>query len=229
QARRVPEYALKTARTEGRFEAEGLRVKKNGETFWANVVIDPIRTPDGKLTGYAKITRDITEKRAAQQQLDSAREQLYQSQKMDAVGQLTGGVAHDFNNLLTIIIGNLDTAKRTLENWKEGAQTRLTRAVEHALIGARRAATLTGHLLAFSRRHPLEPKLLDVNKLLGHISGFLRPSLGEQVQLEVVGSGGLWQIEADPVQLETALLNLAVNARDAMPGGGKLTIEATNV
>ena len=123
----------------------------------------------------------MTEKREAQQRLDSAREQLYQSQKMEAVGQLTGGVAHDFNNLLTII-GNLDTAKRTLETWKEGAQARLIRAIDHSMIGARRAATLTSHLLAFSRRQPLEPKLLDVNKLLAHLSGFLKPSLGEKVQ-----------------------------------------------
>ena len=225
----LPARALQTAMTAGKYEAEGWRLRKDGSRFWASVVIDRINDAEGKLVGFAKITRDITERRDAQHRLEIAREQLYQSQKMDAVGQLTGGVAHDFNNLLTIIIGNLDTAKRTLENWKEGAQGRLQRAIDHALTGANRAATLTGHLLAFSRRQPLEPKLLDVNKLLNQLSVFLKPTLGEEVQLETVGAGGVWQVEADAAQLETAILNLAINGRDAMPNGGKLTVEASNV
>ncbi len=225
----VPARALLTAINEGRYEAEGWRVRKDGTRFWGNVVIDRIEDSNGALLGLAKITRDITERREAQQRLEAAREQLYQSQKMDAVGQLTGGVAHDFNNLLTIIIGNLDNAKRTIDNWQDGAKERLRRAIDMALVGANRAAILTGHLLAFSRRQPLEPKLLDVNRLLSHLSSFLRPSLGEAVQLEVVGAGGVWPVEADAVQLETAILNLAVNARDAMPQGGRLTIEASNV
>jgi PAS domain S-box-containing protein len=225
----VPARALLTAINEGRYEAEGWRVRKDGTRFWGNVVIDRIEDSTGKLLGLAKITRDITERREAQQRLEAAREQLYQSQKMDAVGQLTGGVAHDFNNLLTIIIGNLDNAKRTIDNWQDGAKERLRRAIDMALVGANRAATLTGHLLAFSRRQPLEPKLLDVNRLLSQLSAFLRPSLGEAVQLEVVGAGGVWPVEADAVQLETAILNLTVNARDAMPQGGRLTIEASNV
>ncbi len=229
RATNLPARALETAARQGRYEAEGWRLRKDGSRFWASVVIDRIQDANGKLVGFAKITRDITEKREAQQRLETAREQLYQSQKMDAVGQLTGGVAHDFNNLLTIIIGNLDNAKRTLETWKDGAQARLSRAVDQALVGAQRAAALTGHLLAFSRRQPLVPALLDVNKLLNHLSIFLKPSLGEAVQLEVVGAGGVWQVEADAAQLETAILNLAVNARDAMPKGGKLTIEASNV
>jgi len=193
----LPARALRTAETAGKYEAEGWRVRKGGERFWANVVIDPVRDAAGELVGFAKITRDVTEKRETQRQLDMAREQLYQSQKMEAVGQLTGGVAHDFNNLLTIIIGNLDTAKRTLEAWREGAQARLARAIDHALVGAHRATTLTGHLLAFSRRSPLEMKPLDVNRLLNHVFEFLSPVLGERVQLEVVGSGGVWQIEVD--------------------------------
>jgi PAS domain S-box-containing protein len=224
----LPSLALAAAVEKGRYEAEGRRVRKDGTEFWANVIIDPIYDEDKKLIGFAKITRDITEKREAQKQLEIAREQLYQSQKMDAVGQLTGGVAHDFNNLLMIILGNLDRAKRTLENWKEGAEERLARAIDQATTGAQRAAKLTGHLLAFSRRQPLEPKIIDVNKMLSHLSGFLKTSLGEKVQLEVVGAAGLWQIEADPTHLETAILNLAVNARDAMPDGGKLTVEASN-
>ncbi len=225
----VPARALLTAINDGRYEAEGWRIRKDGTRFWASVVIDRVDDSNGHLIGLAKITRDITERREAQQRLEAAREQLYQSQKMDAVGQLTGGVAHDFNNLLTIIIGNLDNAKRTVENWQDGAKDRLRRAIEMALIGANRAATLTGHLLTFSRRQPLAPRLLDVNRLLNHLSTFLRPSLGEAVQLEVVGAGGVWAVEADAVQLETAILNLAVNARDAMPQGGRLTIEASNV
>src|SRR5215831_4903700 len=225
----LPARALRTAEMEGKYEAEGWRVRKGGERFWANVVIDSVRDAAGRLVGFAKITRDVTEKRETQRQLDMAREQLYQSQKMEAVGQLTGGVAHDFNNLLTIIIGNLDTAKRTLEAWREGAQARLARAIDHALVGAHRATTLTAHLLAFSRRSPLEMKPLDVNRLLNHLFEFLSPVLGERVQLEAVGSGGVWQIEVDRAQLETAIVNLAINARDAMPNGGKLTIEASNV
>jgi PAS domain S-box-containing protein len=225
----MPARALEIAATTGKYEAEGRRQRKDGSQFWASVVIDRILDANGKLVGFAKITRDITERREVQQRLERTREQLYQLQKMDAVGQLTGGVAHDFNNLLTIILGNLDTAKRTLETWQEGARARLQRAIDQALIGAQRAATLTGRLLAFSRRQPLEPKIIDINKLLNQLSVFLKPSLGEAVQLEVVGAGGVWQVEADTAQLEAAILNLAVNARDAMPKGGQLTIEASNV
>ncbi len=203
-------------------------MRKDGTRFWASIVIDRISDSKGDVVGFAKITRDITERREGQQRLEAAREQLYQSQKMDAVGQLTGGVAHDFNNLLTIIIGNLDGAKRALESGQAAAQERLVRAIDQALTGAQRAARLTAHLLAFSRRQPLEAKVFDVNKLLRQLSTFLKPSLGEQVQLEVVGAGGVWLVEADETQLETAILNLALNARDAMPEGGKLTIEASN-
>ena len=160
---------------------------------------------------------------------NSAREQLAQTQKIEAVGQLTGGVAHDFNNLLTIIIGNLDNAKRILADWNQGAHGRLTRAIENAGQGAQRAATLTSQLLAFSRRQPLQPKVLDVDRLLLRLEDFLKPTLGETIRLETVGAAGLWAIEADQNQLETSLLNLAVNARDAMLEGGKLTIEASNV
>jgi signal transduction histidine kinase len=167
--------------------------------------------------------------REATRRREAAEEALRQSQKMEAVGQLTGGVAHDFNNLLTIIIGNLELAQRQLENWTEASQDRLRRTLGNAMRGAQRGATLTQRLLAFSRRQPLSPKPLDLNKLIGGLSDFLRRSLGETIDLETVGAGGLWRVEADPVQLEAALLNLAVNARDAMPGGGKLTVETANV
>jgi PAS domain S-box-containing protein len=228
RANEVPARALRTATSEGKYEAEGWRVRKDGKRFWASVIIDAIRDESGKLTGFAKVTRDLTEKRETQQQLEIAREHLFQSQKMEAVGQLTGGVAHDFNNLLTIILGNLDAARRVLDNWTEGAQSRLVRAVDHATHGAQRAATLTRQLLAFSRRQPLEPTFVDVNRLLVHLLDFLRRSLGETIDVETVGAGGIWWIEADQAQLEAAILNLALNARDAMDGGGKLTIEASN-
>ena len=166
---------------------------------------------------YAEINR-----RAA------AEEALRQSQKLDAIGHLTGGVAHDFNNLLTIIIGNLEAAQRQLESWTDGAQIKLSRRLENAMHGAQRAATLTKRLLAFSRQQPLSPALLDVNRVLNGLSDFLRRALGEDVSLEIVGGGGVWPVEADAAELDAAILNLAVNARDAMPEGGKLTIEASN-
>ena len=151
-----------------------------------------------------------------------AEQALRQSQKMEAVGQLTGGVAHDFNNLLTIIIGNLGIAKRGV------VEARAERALNNALVGAERAAQLTQRLLAFSRRQPLNPRVLDVNKLILSISDLLVRTLGENVQLETIGSAGLWKVEADASELEATLLNLALNARDAMPEGGKLTIETSN-
>jgi CheY-like chemotaxis protein len=151
-------------------------------------------------------------------------EQLHQSQKMEAIGQLTGGVAHDFNNLLTVILGNLETIWRQLPR-EDG---RLQRAVDQANRGAQRAATLTQQLLAFSRRQPLNPKPTDVNRLVTGISELIRRTLSENISIETVLGGGLWWVEIDPHQLESALLNLAVNSRDAMPDGGKLTIETAN-
>jgi two-component system NtrC family sensor kinase len=157
-----------------------------------------------------------------------AEESLRQSQKLEAIGHLTGGVAHDFNNLLTIIIGNLEAVQRQLGSLTDGAQIKLRQRIDNAMHGAERAATLTKRLLAFSRQQPLNPTTLDVNRLLNGLSDFLRRALGEDISLEIVGSGGIWPVEADAAELESALLNLAVNARDAMRGGGKLTIEASN-
>ena len=151
-----------------------------------------------------------------------AEQALRQSQKMEAVGQLTGGVAHDFNNLLTIIIGNLGIAKRGV------VEARAERALNNALVGAERAAQLTQRLLAFSRRQPLNPRVLDVNKLILSISDLLARTLGEDIELETSGGAGLWSVEVDASELESTLLNLALNARDAMPEGGKLTIETSN-
>jgi PAS domain S-box-containing protein len=213
----TPKRALHLAATRGKFEGEGWRVRKNGNRFWASVLIDPIRDATGTLIGYAKVTRDMTEYRAMQ-------EQLHQSQKMEAIGQLTGGVAHDFNNLLTVILGNLDAIWRHLP----AEDSRLRRAVDQATRGAQRAATLTQQLLAFARRQPLNPKPCDINRLVADMSDLLRRTLGENVAVETVLAGGLWRVDVDEHQLESAMLNLAVNSRDAMPEGGKLTIETAN-
>ncbi|MGR9168830.1 response regulator [Rhizobium sp. KDH_Rht_773_N] len=155
----------------------------------------------------------------------SAQAQVRQLQKMETIGQLTGGVAHDFNNMLAIIIGSLDLAQRRL-NGKE--DPRLLNSIQSARDGAQRAAVLTARLLAFSRQQPLAPEIVDANKLVGGMSELLRRTLGEQISIEVVLAGGLWPTFADLSQLENAILNLSVNARDAMPDGGHLTIETAN-
>ncbi len=224
----VPQQALETASREGRFEAEGWRIRKDGSKFYAFVVIDPIRDNRGEVIGFAKVTRDITERMEAQQILKQTQEQLVVAQKMEAVGQLSGGIAHDFNNLLMIVQGNLDTAQRYTKSSSE-SHPNLERALKNAMRGAQRAAALTSRLLAFSRRQALDPKPLEVNKFLNGAADFLQRSIGETIEVEVIGGAGIWQIEADPNQLEAALVNLVINARDAMPGGGKVIIEATNI
>jgi len=223
----VPLRALATAAESGKFEAEGWRLRKDGTQFWASVLIDAIRDPSGVLVGYAKITRDITEKKLAEQQLEEARKRMVEMQRMEGIGQLTGGVAHDFNNLLTVILGNLQIAERAAAGSPESL-VRIRGAIDNAIKGARRAATLTQRLLAFSRRQPLTPKVLNLNRLIAGEVDFMQRTLGEQIDIEAVGGAGLWQVEADANQLEGALLNLAINARDAMPDGGKLTIETSN-
>ena len=153
---------------------------------------------------------------------------MRQVQKMESVGQLTGGVAHDFNNLLTVIIGNLDALQRHLREPAADIE-RLKRSADNAMRGARRGESLTQRLLAFSRQQPLEPRPVDIGRLVAGMSDLLRRTFGEQIAIETALSGGLWQAEVDPNQLEVAILNLAVNARDAMPDGGKLTLETANV
>jgi PAS domain S-box-containing protein len=217
--RGLPNKALATAARIGKYESEGWRLRKDGSKFWANAVVNPIQDANGRLLGFAKVTRDLTERRAAEAR-------MRQAQKMEAIGQLTGGIAHDFNNLLTVVSGNIDALQRRLPNNADDSLRRLTEA---ALRGTMRAALLTHRLLAFSRRQPLEPKSVSVNVLITAIGEMIHRTLGESIRVETVLAAGVWPTFVDPNQLESALLNLAVNARDAMPDGGKLTIETANV
>ncbi|MET4297146.1 PAS domain S-box-containing protein [Bradyrhizobium sp. LB8.2] len=221
----VPQSALSEAREHGRFETEGWRMRKDGSRFWASVVIDRINDDAGNIVGFAKVTRDVTDRKRAQDELKQVQQQLAASQKLEAVGQLSGGIAHDFNNLLMIVIGNLETADRHAPK----AAPNLTRALANAKRGAQRAAALTSRLLAFSRRQALDPKPIDLNNYINGLQEFLQRTLGERIEVQTVGSAGLWHIEADPNHLESAIVNLAINARDAMPNGGKLTLEAANI
>jgi PAS domain S-box-containing protein len=219
-----PARSLAIAEREGRFEAEAWRQRKDGTRFWANVVIDAIHEPSGRLIGFAKITRDITERRDAQLALERTREALMHSQKIEAIGKLTGGVAHDFNNLLTVVLGSLDLLRRYVPN----DDPRVTRLLDNALQGAQRGATLTQRMLAFARRQELDLRPVDLVELTHGMRDLLQRSLGPQITIETRFPLALNSVMADPHQLETSLLNLAVNARDAMPVGGILTIAARN-
>ncbi len=176
--------------------------------------------------GQLRLAHSMLEVEARQRR--DAEAMLGHAQKMEAIGQLTGGVAHDFNNLLTVIAGNLEMAQRALAKWNESSRERIGRAVEHAYNGAQRAATLTNRLLAFARKQPFDPKVVNADQLINGMQDFFRRTIGETIELKIVGVQGLWNTETDPGQLEAALLNLVVNARDAMPNGGKLTIETSN-
>jgi PAS domain S-box-containing protein len=220
----IPQKALETARRKGRYEAEGWRCRKDGSRFWAGVVVDAIYD-DGKLIGFAKITRDLTERRESQRQLEQSREQLFQAQKMEAVGQLTGGLAHDFNNLLTGITGSLELLKTRIAQGRTGDLDTFVAAAQGA---ASRAAALTHRLLAFARRQTLDPKQIGPNKLIAGMEEMVQRTVGPEIKVETVLAIGLWPILCDPNQLENAILNLCINARDAMLEGGRLTIETAN-
>jgi len=217
----LPKRALAIAAREGKFEGEGWRCRKDGTRFWAYVVIDPIRDAAGKLIGYAKVTRDLTERKEAERALQETREALFQSQKMDAVGQLTGGIAHDFNNLLMAVLGSLELLRKRLP-----ADPKMMRLVDNAIQGAQRGAGLTQRMLAFARRQELKPVAFDVAGLVRGMTDLLHSSLGAAARIETDFPAGLSNILADPNQLELAILNLAVNARDAMPNGGSIVIAA---
>ncbi|WP_298401916.1 PAS domain-containing sensor histidine kinase [Sphingobium sp.] len=220
----LPSRALHMAQREGRFESEGWRIRKDGSRFWANAVIDPIRAPDGRLMGFAKITRDLTERREAQRALDEARDAIFQTQKMDAIGKLTGGVAHDFNNLLAVIVGSLDLARRRLANGGD-----IARYLDNAMTAADRGATLTQRMLAFARKQELKLQSVDCVALVQGMAELLRTTLGASALIETRFPLALQTAYADPAQLELALLNLAVNARDAMPEGGRIVIDAAEI
>jgi PAS domain S-box-containing protein len=217
----APQEALDTVLREGRIEREGWRVRKDGTRFWAHVIIDAIRRDDGELVGYAKITRDITERRKAQEELERTREAFVQSQKMDAIGQLTGGVAHDFNNLLMAVLGSLELMRKRLPD-----DPKLLSLLENATKGAERGAALTKRMLAFARRQELKQEPVDIPDLVRGMTELLQRSLGPTVTLETRFPLAIPPVLADTNQLELALLNLAVNARDAMPEGGEIVISA---
>jgi PAS domain S-box-containing protein len=215
----LPARALEIASREGKFENEGWRVRKDGSHFWAYVVIDPIRQPSGEIVGFAKITRDLTERREAQQKLEQSRDALLQSQKLDAIGQLTGGIAHDFNNLLMAVIGSLELMRKRLPD-----DPKLMALLENAVQGAQRGAVLTKRMLAFARRQELKQETIDIPDLVRGMTDLLRRSLGPSVVIETHFPLVSKPVLGDANQLEMMLLNLTVNARDAMPDGGQIVI-----
>jgi PAS domain S-box-containing protein len=216
-----PARALETAKREGKFEKEGWRVRKGGSRFWAHVVLDPLRDETGTLIGFAKITKDITERKDAQEKLDKTREALTQSQKMEAIGHLTGGIAHDFNNLLMAVLSGLELIRKRLPD-----DPKLRMLLDNSVQAARRGAALTQRMLAFARRQELKTETIRLPQLVHGMSDLLERSLGRSISIETRFPLRLPAIVADANQLEMALLNLAVNARDAMPQGGKITIAA---
>jgi len=217
----VPQTGLETAAREGRFEKEGWRVRKDGTRFRANVVIDAIRDDHGELIGFAKVTRDITAPYEAQQALQRAQQTLFQAQKLDSIGQLTGGIAHDFNNLLTAVGASLELLRKYLTD-----HPRARLLLENALQGVERGATLTQRMLAFARRQELELRSVDLTALIGGMSELLERSIGPSISIVTRLPAGLPPVRTDANQLEAAILNLAVNARDAMPHGGSIIISA---
>jgi PAS domain S-box-containing protein len=219
-----PARALRTALATGKYEKEARRVRKDGSRFWAHVLLDPIHDDEGNHIGFAKVTRDITERRAAQDELEEARNALFQSQKLQALGELTGGIAHDFNNLMTVVRGSAELLRT--DGLPEEKRKRYLEAI---IETADRATTLTSHLLAFGRRQPLKPEVVDLNLRLDAFAEMISRTMGSQNEIVLDLAPQLWPAEVDATQLETALLNAAINARDAMPGGGRLTIGSQNV
>lgn len=213
-----PAHALQEATTQGRFEAEGWRVRKDGTRFWAHVVIDPIRNEAGELVGFAKITRDITERQQAAQALEKAREILFQSQKLEAIGKLTGGVAHDFNNLLSVITNGLDLLRPTVKD-PEGLG--LIESMEKAAL---RGASLTNQLLTFARQQPVTPEPRELNRVISAFESVLRRATRSSVKFEIDVDGELPSVMIDMALFETALLNLVVNANDATLDGGSIRV-----
>jgi len=221
KASNEPQKALAAARADRRFEKEGWRVRKDGTRFLANIILDAIYDESGEILGFAKVTRDITAAKQNQQALEKAREALFQAQKMDAIGRLTGGVAHDFNNLLMAILGSLELLRKRLPD-----DVRSLSLLDNAVLGAQRGASLTQRLLAFARRQEMKHDPIDLQELVKGMTDLLEGSLGSRIEIQTIFPLKPAVIASDPNQLELAILNLVVNARDAMPEGGTITIAA---
>jgi PAS domain S-box-containing protein len=218
----LPEQALRIARDEGRFEREGWRIRGDGTSFWAHVVIDPVFNSGGTLIGFAKITRDVTERREASLALDQTREALHQAQKLEAIGKLTGGIAHDFNNLLSVIINGIDLL-RTTPNPTQ--QRKIIDSMERA---AQRGSSLTSQLLAFARQQPLEVQSHDVNRVIGTFESVLRRAIPSTAKFRIK-KAPVGRVLTDISQFESALLNLVINARDSLGEHGLITLETQGV
>jgi PAS domain S-box-containing protein len=219
----APQRALATAARTGTFSADSWRVRKDGSLFFASVVIDAIRDEEGTVIGFAKITRDIAERREAEAKLRHAQEQLAQSQKMEALGQLTGGIAHDFNNMIMVVSGNAQLLKQRVHDPKN------VRSIEAIELAAARGETLTRQLLAFSRRQALNPTVISLRQRLATFRDLLASSARGDIELVIDIGRNIWPVVIDAHELELALINLVVNARDAMPDGGTITVTAHNV
>ncbi|CDX34852.1 FOG: PAS/PAC domain protein [Mesorhizobium plurifarium] len=219
----LPGRALYTATRDGHFETEGHRVRKDGTLFWANVVIDPIRDERGELIGFAKITRDITGRRDAEVALRQAQAQRAHAQKMDALGQLTGSIVHDFNNLLTVV----DSYVRKVKN--AGVDPEMKQATESVELALERGAGLTRQLLAFSRKHAARAEVVSLAERVEAVRGMIAGSMRKTVKLVAAVGPETWPVKVDPGELELGLVNIAFNARDAMPDGGLVTITAENM
>src|SRR6266699_1471846 len=223
QQRGEPARALHLAAYEGKCAVEGWRVRRDKSLFWASAVIEAVRDEVGTLAGFVKITRDITERREAQASLERAQEQLAESQKMEALGQLTGSIAHDFNNLLMIVSGHAQLLRRRLTDPKH------LQAIDAVHSAPNRGESLTRQLLSFSRRQPLNPVVTYLKERIDAVHEMLVGSLRGNIELKCDIPGDIWPVEIDVSELELALVNIAVNARDAMPSGGTLTLFAQNV
>jgi len=217
-----PQRALEAARREGRYEAEAWRVRKDGTRFWAHVVIDAIHDEQGRLLGFAKITRDLTEKKQAEEALEEAQRALFQSQKMESIGQLTGGIAHDFNNLLSVLASGIEVLTMT----RPGADAKTLDSMRRAID---RGATLTQQLLAFARQQPLQPETRSINRIISGFESVLRRAGHSGIEFDMNLDAHAGSAVVDTARFESALLNLVVNARDAMPDGGHLTLDTAPV
>lgn len=214
----LPMKALESAAANGSFEKEGWRVRKDGSRFWAHVVLDPIYSQTGELMGFAKITRDITERREAAKTLEKTKEALFQSQKLESIGKLTGGVAHDFNNLLSVITNGLEILRMVV---KTEPGTKVLESMERATD---RGASLTKQLLSFARQQPYQPEKLDINRVIRSFGAVLRRANPSKIEFSLDLAPSLPMVLVDAAQLETSLLNLVVNAGDAMAEGGSVSV-----